>query len=407
MGKDIGLIRDAKLARALLIRIDAERERIVGQRDEDLSSLECWLAELRICVETMHDRLTAKEAALKRSDSPHQGRNSPIYERNDSALSTSRPSKSGIGAWIDNVASHIGKKPSGSFDRLVNPRNQTRNDRQPSLSTFLADESPSKNSYARNVQQLRSRSRSTQPEPAAEVAKIPKCKHFAASITTGVTISNCGTLHQNINTDKVAISKANRLELALDQRVTLDRDLRNIGRTATHDIVESLLWRGADPNSIDPEFGFLFIRAAFELPTVTFRLLIEFGADITRLSRTSYFSALHSATLGRQLETVQYLVELGTPIDAPNPAGETALHLATRTPGAYAIGKYLLEMGADVNSRSKEMGTPLETALATTRVDSRERSMMIELLMAQGAEGEPNPESGKKRGKGLSVLGLI
>ncbi|KAF2795048.1 hypothetical protein K505DRAFT_240763 [Melanomma pulvis-pyrius CBS 109.77] len=406
-GRNLCLQRDTKLARELLTRIDTEKERITDQTEDEILSLECWLAELKICAEATLEGLMANESSSNRSNSPQQRKRSPRYERNDSAQSASRSSGTGIGAWIDSVASHVELQPVERPESILTSVSRIRDELQPSRSTFYTESSTAGSIRSRKPKQSRTRSRSARPQPIPEGTKTSKQAHFAPSITFGAPAPERVGLRQYINADKIAIAKSKRLELSPDQVIALDRDLRNIGRTATHATVERMLWIGANPNVEDSEFGFLFIRAAFDLSTVILRLLVKYGADITKSSTSKYFSVLHACVLGRQLESVQFLIELGTPIDAPNSGGETALHLAAKTPGAYPIAKYLLEMGADVNTEAKEAETPLHVALIATKLDSRERSMMVELLLAHGAEGELNAEPGKSRGKGLSVLGII
>lgn len=161
-----------------------------------------------------------------------------------------------------------------------------------------------------------------------------------------------------------------------------------------------------------PEFGYFFIRAAHEMSHEILTLLTEFGADITRTNSAPavYYSAMHAAALGRQLDTVRYLASLGHSIDCPDYNGETPLHLAVKTPGASAIAKFLVEAGADVDYEAKNGLTPIQSALKAPRLEGRERSMLIELLLAHGAEGAAEVkrvmECRRDDKKGRSVLGI-
>lgn len=158
-----------------------------------------------------------------------------------------------------------------------------------------------------------------------------------------------------------------------------------------------------------PSFGYFFIRAAYEMSPDVLEILIDFGADLTRTnpSLPQYHSAMHAATVGRQLTTVQYLVSLGHSIDGANVAGETPLHLAVQTPGALAVARHLVELGADVNHEANSGQTPLEAAQKALRLDRKERSMLVELLLAHGAEGDINhEENGRGNSKGRMVLGI-
>ncbi|KAF2708992.1 ankyrin [Pleomassaria siparia CBS 279.74] len=397
--------QDTNPSQELLKRIDAAIVQTSRPAEEDLLNLECWLSELRICAETTHNKLMESGRASKRSDSPLEVPAPPRYDIGDSAQSTSRLSGT-VGAWIDNVASHVIKKSADRSERKGTSRARSRDEIQPSRSTFYAESSAAGSIYSGKVR-TNARSRSAQPKPIVEGPPSHRRSTFALTITSNSTVSVRAYLEQYMDIDKIVIAKSKRVERDTTELMALDQDLRNIGYTTTHATVERMLFQGADPNTTDPEFGFLFIRAAFNLSSAIIRLLVEYGADITKTTSTTYSSVLHAAVIGRQLENVQYLIELGIPIDGPNSSGETALHLAAKTPGAYPTAKYLLEMGADVNAKAKGEMTPLGMTLVAEKLDSRERSMMMELLMAHGAEGGLDKESGKRRGKGLTVLGII
>jgi hypothetical protein len=196
----------------------------------------------------------------------------------------------------------------------------------------------------------------------------------------------------------------------VSSRVGVDRILANIPSEATPAEVERVLWEGANPMVAHPEFGYFFLRAAFEMSPGVLRVLVEFGADITTTAHSPnrYHCAMHAATLGCQLDTMKYVASLGHSIHDENEVGETPLILAVKTPGAYKVAKYLLDKGADVNHETEDGETPLYLALTSKVLEGRERSRMIELLMACGAEGNVSKKESDDRGdaKGRSILGI-
>ena len=390
----------------LLKRIDAEKKRVSGHADEELMGLECWLAELEICAKATHDGFCADEVSLKRLDSPLQGHEVAQCGRTASAQSF-QSTDSDIGAWIDQVASHAALKPIERPERKCISGPPDRAEIVASRSTFYAESFTSESIYSGMFKKYKSRPRSIRPQSILQVRDLPMSPFFARPATANSAVPVRDTLRSHVNADKVAIAKSKRADSSPFQIFNMDRDLQMTTRTGTHATVQRLLFAGADPDVEDPEFGFLFVRAAFELPTAVLRLLAEYGADMTMPSSTKYHSVLHAAVLGKQLDNLKFLIDLGLPIDTSNPTGETALHFAAQTPGNFTIAKYLLEMGADVNADAKEAGTPLHTALVANHLDSRQRSAMVELLMAHGAENELGCQSAKMRGKGLSVLGII
>jgi len=234
---------------------------------------------------------------------------------------------------------------------------------------------------------------------------------YSSKLTSTITSSNISIFHKRILSDKIAVAKDNRRELGADQRSAFDRILINIPAEVTAVEMEKILWGGANPMASHPEFGYFFLRAAYEMSPDVLHVLIEFGADITRTQSmsTPYFSAMHAAVTGGQLAVVQYLVLLGHSIDLPNSNGETPLHLAVKTPGAYQTARYLMESGADVNFETGNGCTPLQSVLRATNLEGKERSVLIELLLSHGADGNvQRGEVDNARGnfKGKSVLGL-
>jgi hypothetical protein len=222
--------------------------------------------------------------------------------------------------------------------------------------------------------------------------------------------SDVSVFHRNLTSDKIAVAKGRRKDLDIDSRVGVDRILSNVPSDVTAGEVERILWEGANPMVAHPEFGYFYIRAAYEMAPDVLKVLMEYGADITRTvpAPNRYYSVMHAATLGRRLRTVNYLAATGHSIDCANSEGETPLHLAARTPGASDVAKYLADKGADVNHEANDGNTPLQRALTSTKLEGRERSEMIELLLAHGADGTVNQdlEGRRSNSKGLSILGI-
>lgn len=329
----------------------------------------------------------------------------------------------GVSVWLANVPSFEDEEPprhsairriAGGLSRL---RTLSRSDIAPSRGTFYTEGGVSSSitlippdarirksrSWCTNVS---SKDSSFLGDCSMDV--LPK---ESSKVTSTIASSNVSIFHKRILSDKIAVAKDNRKELETNQRSGFDRILANVPTEVTASEMEKILWEGANPMASHPEFGYFFLRAAYEMSPDVLKVLIEFGADITRTQSmsTPYFSAMHAAVSGGQLAMVQYLVLLGHSIDVPNGNGETPLHLAVKTPGAYQIALYLMELGADVNVEAKDGCTPLQSALRTSNLEGKERSMLIELLLMHGADGEvQRGEVDNSRGnsKGKSILGL-
>ena len=87
----------------------------------------------------------------------------------------------------------------------------------------------------------------------------------------------------------------------------------------------------------------------------------------------------------RVLDTVTAAVSLGSDINATNPAGETALHIASAQ-GYNTAVRFLVASGADVNARTARGLTPLGALLARGGRSSNARQSTIELLRTLGAQ---------------------
>jgi ankyrin repeat protein len=89
---------------------------------------------------------------------------------------------------------------------------------------------------------------------------------------------------------------------------------------------------------------------------------------------------------GRVLETVMAVLRLGSDIDAVNPAGDSALHIASAQ-GYDTVVRTLVERGADMNLRNKRGLTPLGALLARAgNSPSQARHTTIALLKTLGAQ---------------------
>lgn len=234
----------------------------------------------------------------------------------------------------------------------------------------------------------------------------------SSKYTPTIASSEVSVFHKRLTSDQIAVAKSNRKNLDIDSRVGVDRILANVPAEATAADVERILWEGANPMVVHADFGYFFIRVAYEMSHEVLQTLIAFGADINKplASLNRYHSAIHAAAMGNQVETIKYLSCFGHGIDTTNTVGETPLILAVKTPGAYDTAKFLLDAGADVNYESDEGETPLYLALTSKLLEGRERSRMIELLLAHGAEGDVKGRDADKvkRGdaKGRSILGI-
>ena len=107
---------------------------------------------------------------------------------------------------------------------------------------------------------------------------------------------------------------------------------------------------------------------------------IEQGADINfHDSRMEGVTALHEASRKGNVEIVKYLLQNGADINSKNHMGLTPLHIAAFC-GENSLVTTLIENGADVNAEAKDNLTPLHSAAVGGNLDT------VELLLNNGAE---------------------
>ncbi|KAF2263322.1 hypothetical protein CC78DRAFT_604402 [Lojkania enalia] len=384
----------------LSTRLDVHLQLIEHKNQYSGKLLRRWLSAMKRCAESIYEEAHKVDKKAIGYDLP--GRRDEYEQSNDgsSAIHT---------FLMDSGLSENHRRP---IDRpqlvtIMKPKKKGRSDlpqKSIDVSTFYSESSTSGSGSTRMSKHLRVRLRDPKPVPKA---KTKRKSFYALPITAESHELIPNESMRYANEEKTTIARSKRKKLSQDQKVALDWGLRNIKRSTTPAYVERILREGADPNVEDPDFGFLYTKAANQLPTSILRLLVNYGANITNMEMEPNVPILNAAVVGKNLENVQYLLDLGICLEVTNFRGETALHVAAKTAGAYPIAKTLVDAGADVNASSNDGSTPLQSALFAPDIESKERSMIVELLLAHGAVGEISSGNCTRRGKGLSVLGII
>jgi ankyrin repeat protein len=148
-------------------------------------------------------------------------------------------------------------------------------------------------------------------------------------------------------------------------------------------LVEVLLAHGANPNAAlrtpllarQHNFGDAALgagatpvmRAAKNGDVEMMRVLIEHGADATRVMPSGMTALLFAATPGRRksaqdaLAAAKLCVEHGADVNGADGAGQTALHLAVGT--SDDLVRYLAGRGAKLDAKDQFGRTPLDVAM--------------------------------------------
>ncbi|KAL1139589.1 hypothetical protein AAG570_006571 [Ranatra chinensis] len=152
------------------------------------------------------------------------------------------------------------------------------------------------------------------------------------------------------------------------------------------DFLRLLLSFGADPNSRD-RAGLTPLMKAARLPKGmdSVLLLISYGADVNAMAdgRHDYRTVLHHAILSGNLEIVNLLLKQGaSPNYPPDINKPTALDLSILR-GDPTLVKMLLASGANVNSSSPIIGSPLHVACSDGIMNREE---LVRVLLERGAD---------------------
>jgi ankyrin repeat protein len=109
------------------------------------------------------------------------------------------------------------------------------------------------------------------------------------------------------------------------------------------------------------------------------RLLLNKGASPkTRSSNAMNNLPIHAAAAGRHTALVKLLLEHGTPANARQHGGWTALHAAAQH-GDVEMARLLVENGADVSARADNQQRPLDLAVL------KAHQAMVDFLESRGA----------------------
>jgi hypothetical protein len=126
-----------------------------------------------------------------------------------------------------------------------------------------------------------------------------------------------------------------------------------------------------------------FVECSDELT----RWLVSQGADLSATDTRGY-TPLHSRSSSRR-GRIEVLLELGADVNSRSAAIGTPLHAAAASYNAQKA-RLLLDRGADVDARNKEGLTPLELALRRcNNIDLRDMVSVAAHLLAAGARRTP------------------
>ena len=155
-------------------------------------------------------------------------------------------------------------------------------------------------------------------------------------------------------------------------------ELVAIFRDTNVDDIESLLIKGADPNSSDENGKIPLMAAAESGNKSVLELLISYGADVNRLDNARW-SALMQASFWGHLNCIKILLENGAEINAIDDEGRNPLLEAIDNSHVEVID-LLLKNGADIYIKDNNGMDGLDLAKRNNNLD------VIELLAFKGFE---------------------
>jgi ankyrin repeat protein len=147
-------------------------------------------------------------------------------------------------------------------------------------------------------------------------------------------------------------------------------------------VVRIWLEAGVDPNAVGSDGYTALQRAAITGNLQLVMLLVQYGANLTALSRNQYGDLpIHLAVAYGHRNIVQWMLDNGVPVNIRNGMGATPLHSAAHN-NRLEIARFLLDRGAEVNAKviNSDNRTPLHEAAAEGSVD------LVQLLLDRGAD---------------------
>lgn len=99
------------------------------------------------------------------------------------------------------------------------------------------------------------------------------------------------------------------------------------------------------------------------------RILIDSGADVNLRSQDEGSTALHTASMAKRIDAVNYLLRVGVDIEGQDRDQNTALHI-TASNGFLPITKILRAAKANIFSRNHHGETPLYVAIRCGHVET-------------------------------------
>uniref|UniRef100_A0A2I3HB36 Retinoic acid induced 14 n=1 Tax=Nomascus leucogenys TaxID=61853 RepID=A0A2I3HB36_NOMLE len=165
-----------------------------------------------------------------------------------------------------------------------------------------------------------------------------------------------------------------------------DRLLQAVENGDAEKVASLLSKKGASATKHDSEGKTAFHLAAAKGHVECLRVMVTHGVDVTAQDTTGH-SALHLAAKNSHHECIRKLLQSKCPAESVDSSGKTALHYDGNIPlllavqnGHSEICHFLLDHGADVNSRNKSGRTALMLAC---EIGS---SNVVEALIKKGAD---------------------
>jgi ankyrin repeat protein len=143
-----------------------------------------------------------------------------------------------------------------------------------------------------------------------------------------------------------------------------------------------LIERGADITRLSGGNSSALAFAAVKGDVAIIRLLVERGADVNASVPPRLTPLAFAAAYG-QLEAMQALLDLGAEVDVANQTGVTALHAAAHSDRIESM-RWLMEQGADIHQRNARGFTALAAAAHGGHPE------VVKLLLEHGARSGEN-----------------
>ena len=123
----------------------------------------------------------------------------------------------------------------------------------------------------------------------------------------------------------------------------------------------------------------------------------QITSNVEQREPTQQVVSIHAAIVSGNLEAVKQLLQAGTDVNTPEPAGGSSPLISAIVFGKTEIAQILMDAGANINFKNNDGSTPLHTAAFFCRTE------LVKTLLAHGADTSAKNQAGATAAESVSA----